>query len=354
MVAPSVYLNELLYIQLSENPSVGLQLWSNLFDRFLQQFDLSGCNQLLREVRRFDLESEFGVTVFILYKTSKGTLAAQTGDLKMAARMYESVLSVLPVEEAGWVLMNLGNVYYLAKQFEQALHFYSQSREVYEKLEFLPGVAKVLINEGCVLRDCGKQTDAINLFEEASALIPVDDIETQVINLSNWANALHVVGKLDEAANKYQQVLRLLAQTAAIHLQAQITGNLGVLYLDQGNLEKAIEFLEQDLSIQTTLGDFLGQAETLNNLGITYRKVGKISQALDCYLRSAEIRNGSGDKLGELTNLRNYVIASHAQKLLVPEPILTRAIQLATQLDDTETIQWLQTNLFVINETSEN
>lgn len=345
MILPSVYLGELLHLWLQEFPDQGLQLWSDLFDQTLQRWDIPGCNQLLRELRRLDTETETGLIAYVLHKTGTGMLAAHTGDLETSARIYESVLPVLPKEEAGWVLMNLGNVHYLSRQFEQALQFYAQARAVYEEMNFLPGLSKVITNMGCIQRDNGDIVSALGLFQQAFLLIPENDIETRIINLSNWANTLHLSGKLDEAEAKYKQVLQILEQLDAPHLQAQITGNIGVLYLDIGNLEQAIEFLSRDLSIQYELGDFVGQAEALNNLGIAYRKSGQVNLALECYQRSAEIKNSMGDKIGELTNLRNYIIAASQRTLPIPNPILVRARQLAIDVEDDETLQWLQSIL---------
>jgi tetratricopeptide (TPR) repeat protein len=342
MIPSSVYLGELLHLWLEEFPGRGLQLWSNLFDQTLQRWDIPGCNQLLRELRRLDTETETGLIAYVLHKTGKGTLAAHTGDLETSARIYESVLPVLPKEETGWVLMNLGNVHYLSRQFDQALQFYAQAKAVYEKINFLPGLAKVITNMGCIQRDNGDTDSALGLFQQAFPLIPDGDIETQIINLSNWANTLHISGNMNEAEVKYHQALQIWGQVDAPHLQAQITGNLAMLYLDMGYMEQAIDFLSRDLSIQYELGDFVSQAEALNNLGIAYRKSGQVDLALECYQRSAEIKSSLGDKLGELTILRNYIIVASQQTLPIPKPILVRAVHLAKEIEDDETLQWLQ------------
>jgi tetratricopeptide (TPR) repeat protein len=341
VISRTIYLNELLHHYLSYDLEQGLEMWSNLFDRSLEVWDLSGCHQLLREIRRLDPSTEAGMVAFLLSKTSQGMLAAVTGDWEKAIRTYTSLLSIVPEENLGWVLSNLGNIYYLAKDFDNALRSYSGALQEYRKTNNTAGEAKVFVNLGGIYREMGNIQSSIQNSEAASQLIPEADIETRIINLSNWAGALQVSGNLSLATNKYQEALKLLEQYDALHLKAQVLGNLGILYIDQDNPADAIPYFLEDLSLHQQFEDIVGQAETLNNLGLAYNRTGETKKALHCYQQSAEIKSGLGDAKGELLSWSNYLIACMNHQP-IPAGVLSRAKQLALGLQDEQTMNWLE------------
>jgi tetratricopeptide (TPR) repeat protein len=100
--------------------------------------------------------------------------------------------------------------------------------------------------------------------------------------------------------------LELLKSLGDFHLQAQVLGNLGTLYLEMNQLEKAADFFLRDLEVNQKLDDLLSQSQTLNNLAIVCRRQQNPGQALRCYEGSLEIKKEIGDQQGELSTLINY------------------------------------------------
>lgn len=342
MISKNAYLSELLHLYLRDDPQQGLELWSNLFDQSLQAWDLSKCHQLLREIQRLDPSTEEGSIAYVLSKTSQGMLAAFTGEWEQAVRLYTALLTIVPEDNRGWVLSNLGNIYYLAKDYSSALNSLGEALQEYGRANNASGLAKVFVNLGGIYRETGDIQNAISCLESASQLIPEEDIETRIINLANRAGALQVSGDLAAAEEKYQQAPSYLQQYDAPHLQAQILGNLGILYVDKGDSIGAIEYFLQDLMLHQELDDPTGQAETLNNLGLAHNRTGKTDKALYCYRQSAEIKKSIGDPKGELVSWSNFLIASLDHDHQVPKDVFFRVKQLATELNDMQTIHWLE------------
>jgi diguanylate cyclase (GGDEF)-like protein len=70
----------------------------------------------------------------------------------------------------------------------------------------------------------------------------------------------------------------------------------GILILNSGELQTAVEKIRQALDIFTDLNDEEGMSSTLNTLGITLRNIGNLDRALDFLMRSLKIQENIGNK----------------------------------------------------------
>ncbi|HHZ65005.1 MAG TPA: tetratricopeptide repeat protein, partial [Flavobacteriales bacterium] len=68
-------------------------------------------------------------------------------------------------------------------------------------------------------------------------------------------------------------------------------GNIGNIYDDQGNYEKALVYCTKALSIAQEIGNVVTIEEASNNLWGTYKKLGKHSQALEMHELYIEMRD---------------------------------------------------------------
>lgn len=69
-----------------------------------------------------------------------------------------------------------------------------------------------------------------------------------------------------------------------------VLGNLGILYLNHGEYEQAIDCFQRDLEVTGDLGDTRSVAETLGNLAIAYKHLGRMDEAQTCRQRSLELK----------------------------------------------------------------
>ena len=83
------------------------------------------------------------------------------------------------------------------------------------------------------------------------------------------------------------------------HGKGNYYGNLGDLYLRQGDLKKAIECYNQDLKIAKDIGDKRGEGVALSNLGIAYNETGDLKKSVECHNLDLKIAKEVGDKDGE-------------------------------------------------------
>ncbi|MFT4526099.1 MAG: adenylate cyclase [Bacteroidia bacterium] len=81
--------------------------------------------------------------------------------------------------------------------------------------------------------------------------------------------------------------------------------NIGIIYNDQSDYPKALDYYQRSLVIREEIGDKKGIAGSLNNLGIIYQVQGDSPKALDYYQRSLKIEEEIGDNNGIASSLGN-------------------------------------------------
>jgi CHAT domain-containing protein/Tfp pilus assembly protein PilF len=125
------------------------------------------------------------------------------------------------------------------------------------------------------------------------------------------------VSQFRDALQSWQQALDLyrdpVIQAAFPHEsrrgEGNALGNLGIVYRNLGQYERAINFYEQRLVIAREIGDRRGEGDTLGNLGVAYWSLGQYERAIDFYEQSLAIAREFGNRQGEANALGNLGIA---------------------------------------------
>jgi len=129
----------------------------------------------------------------------------------------------------------------------------------------------------------------------------------------------HKQGQLEDAANKYREILNINAKNIdALHL-------LGVIQLQEKQWEKAEKLITESLNINPN------QPAALNNLGIVYKEQKKYSLAIEVYKSSLNLKSDDANTYMNLGNvyheIRDYELALKVyDKSLVLQPGLAAAL----------------------------
>lgn len=97
-----------------------------------------------------------------------------------------------------------------------------------------------------------RHNDAISVFENIMRVCTTSPTEKMSI-LLNLGNAHYHLGQLDKAFNAYKTILRLAKKATgwdALEGGAAALGNIGLIYLDKGDLDKALKHLMEAQKIQ--------------------------------------------------------------------------------------------------------
>ncbi len=155
----------------------------------------------------------------------------------------------------------LASIYAARGEFEQALRALAKVRAADPKDPQVDG------EEGLILMQANRWTEAQEALRRAVAMTPNDANVLNALGLLAWQHA----GHLEEAAAYFSRALEVHSESDDFN--ASLHSNLGAMYGQQGRFSDAIA--EFKTAIQITPND----PEYLTNLGTAFAAVGRIGDA---------------------------------------------------------------------------
>ena len=113
------------------------------------------------------------------------------------------------------------------------------------------------------------------------------------------------IGQHQKALEKYNKALLISQKIDARSLEGTTLNNIGEYYHQIGEPQKALEYYEKALLISEEVGDRSGEATTLNNIGGVYVEIGQHQKALEKYNKAFPILQEVGDRSKEADILNN-------------------------------------------------
>jgi CHAT domain-containing protein/Tfp pilus assembly protein PilF len=169
--------------------------------------------------------------------------------------------------------------------------------------------AERVFNEGMTLYQQGSAESlrqAIQKWQEARLLYrAVGDRGGEAITLNNIGLVYDDLGEKQKALDYYNQALPIYRAVGDRRGEATTLNNIGLVYNALGEKQKALDFYNQALPILRAVGDRRVEATTLNNIGAVYNALGEKQKALDYYNQALPIRRAVGDRGGEAITLNN-------------------------------------------------
>jgi tetratricopeptide (TPR) repeat protein len=202
--------------------------------------------------------------------------------------------------------MNIAGVYYLRGEYNKARQLYSESFEIYKKLNNQKGIALTTWGLGNVAL---RQSDLENAKEQLTeSLITFRELNDQ----KNVAGALHQLGRITQNQGEIEEAQRLYNESLNIEKRlgnqsgiAITLHNLAVIAQNQGEIEEAQRLYNESLEIKKKLGNQSGIAITLHQLGQIAKIQGEIEEAQRLYNESLNIEKRLGNQSGIAITLHN-------------------------------------------------
>jgi len=126
------------------------------------------------------------------------------------------------------------------------------------------------------------------------------------------AYTLNEIGLIYGDLSEYQKALDAYFQARTAYQeigdrrgQSGVLNNLGWVYSALGEHQKAIDFYEQVLETTRAIGDRSKEPRYLNNIAAEYAALGKYRRALDIHLQVLSIRQAKKDLAGQAITLNN-------------------------------------------------
>ncbi|MHA1989777.1 MAG: tetratricopeptide repeat protein [Candidatus Hodarchaeales archaeon] len=160
-------------------------------------------------------------------------------------------------QRKGELLVHGGVNYWYKGELEQALKYYNQSLEIFERLDNKKGKADVCNDLGLLY--CSK-------------------------------------GDLNKAIEYYKESLMFMEELGYKKSIASSLNNLGIAYQMKGDHNQALECHKRSYNLGNEIGNQNGVGLSLLNIGANYRFKGEIQQALEYYEKSQLIFEKINDK----------------------------------------------------------
>lgn len=198
-----------------------------------------------------------------------------------------------------------------------ALDLFGRSLPLWSETGDLAARARTLSRMGVIHRRLGETSRAIELYDEALALVrrlPEPEISKDLASLlNNLGLAYATAGDPARALEHYEQALAIWRRLDAPRDQAATLRNLGVALRAQGHLARAVAAYEEALGLSRLAGDRVGEGRTLNRLGEFQLTLGEIPSAERSFEKALEIGRETGDDELQAAALSNLGSAFRRQ-----------------------------------------
>jgi len=182
------------------------------------------------------------------------------------------------------------------------------------------------------LLDLGLLDSATSLCVRALETVEKDSPDEATIR-GNLGLVYRERGELDKAEEMLQMAIEIDEKLGREKGKASNYGNLGLIYQSRGELDKAEEMLQMALEIDEKLGREEGKASDYGNLGLIYQSKGELDKAKKILRMALEINHKLNRQGGTASNYGNLgVIYAIMGELDEAEKMLRSALDINLKL----------------------
>ena len=159
--------------------------------------------------------------------------------------------------------------------------------------------AVALANVAYYEESMGNVEKAVFYYKRALKILENTGMEKEIITIENNLGVIYMErGDISRSSEIFQHVLKVSEKWKDKRMIGRSLNNLGIIYQGQGNYQAALEFFERALKNKDESEDMIGISTTLNNIGYTYHSLKNREKAIEYYERSMKIREELKDKSG--------------------------------------------------------
>jgi tetratricopeptide (TPR) repeat protein len=200
----------------------------------------------------------------------------------------------------GRALNVIGLTWRYRSDFAKAMQYYEQSVVLLEQAGDAAALASVYGNMGDVYRVQSNYPKAIEYINKSMMVAEAAGDQKRIadayVSMSIMYYDTHEGNEIMETyLKKAEAIYEALGNREGLSL---VYGNLSTIYLDEGDLDKALIFNEKCMAIQQKRKDLFGLATSLQNRASIYSSQGRYQEAMVDVDREIEIFKEIGDQDG--------------------------------------------------------
>jgi len=233
----------------------------------------------------------------------EGGLYAYKGELDCAFGCIQQSVSLRePLDDPQALahsLVYLGIAYYFKGELKKAINVFQKCQKLREPMKYPQEIAQTLFWLGKIFFwIVGESERTLKYLQETLTIF--EDLETLhgIANALNWVGSIQtVIGELDLALKNCQRSLQICSQLDApgTFAEARTLQIIGLTYNQKGEMERALTYLQQSLALDELRGFKPGQIFTLHGISDVYLNQGQLEKAVEGYLQALKMSEEIGN-----------------------------------------------------------
>lgn len=229
----------------------------NQIDQAIEKFQESLF--YVKQTEDLSLQATFMARIGRFYKKKFENTDIAIKYLQEAVQLF---LKVKNLENAGFLLKELGQIHEEQNEKIKALKFYRESLNIFKQIDEKDEINQI----------SSKIRELDGIIEEKAK-----DISFLIKNAEDF----FLKGNYNIALEKYQEILRIDDKDKInLRRKVSILNNMGGIYSAQNEKQNAIKFFRLALESAKKIGDFTFIESILYNIGIIYNELGDIDNAI--------------------------------------------------------------------------
>jgi len=186
---------------------------------------------------------------------------------------------------------SLGRLNRFFGDFSAALDYHILALDYFTEINDMEGIASSFINIGVVHRNLGDSEKALEYYNKALIICRENNFNNELANALVSIGNIHWYDKDNKKALSFYNEARKIAEDQGMITDAAsgIINNIGNVYRNMGEYDKALEYYKESLKNNQLAGDQNMIAIILKNRGITYKEKGNYSKAIKDFNESKQI-----------------------------------------------------------------
>ncbi|MCW3071919.1 MAG: nprA [Bacteroidetes bacterium] len=277
--------------KMNDSAKIGIMYYVRGNYLFIQDYNDSALVEFTRAVdvlKRYNVRSELSNCY-----TSIGNLHMESGSYPQSMSAFEKATELAILEKDDRLLcedlMGLGMVLNQTGNRPKGLAKLQQALALAEKLGHKKNISQILLYIGSAYSETKNEEYALDYFKRSQQIALQQKDTTLLIEVDMYIGNSHYYGKrYEKAIETYEQVLRLV-EKGDRKLYAGALGNIGNVYADMGNNDKALEYQFRAVLLFEKIGDKQGLTICYSAIGSSFYELKEYRQAIEYYTKALAI-----------------------------------------------------------------
>jgi len=243
------------------------------------------------------------------------------GEQQQALKFYnESLLLFRAIDNKGGevsMLSKIGLFYFFLHDEQKALKYLKDSLLLSHEVGDKRDEAAILNNLGMVYFNLGEKQQSLKFYNESLLLFrAIGDKRGETATLAGIVGVYSRFGEKQQALKFYKERLLFSRANGDKRDEAKTLAFIGGVNSDLGEKQQALKFYNEALTLHRAVNDHNSESITLSNIGSVYFDLGEQQLALKYYNESLPVFRAVGDKQGEamiLDSLMNQVESDNSR-----------------------------------------